>query len=93
MIEIIFRLEQLDYLIKTSKTGSRKVLAQKLKVSERTISRWLEFMRDRGAEIEYDRKINSFLYKKSGNFVVKAEFIENISLWILIYFYLSDNMF
>ncbi|WP_051692011.1 HTH domain-containing protein [Pedobacter borealis] len=76
MIETIFRLEKLDYLIRTSKTGSRKVLAEKFNVSERTISRWLEFMRDRGAEIQFERSRNSYSYKKSGVFTVKAEFIQ-----------------
>lgn len=73
MVEIHF-LESLDYLISISKTGTRKQLAEKFGVSERTISRWIDFMKDNGANIEFCRRKKSFFYVQPGKFIVVIGF-------------------
>jgi len=74
MIDDIFIFERLDYLISTGKTGTRKELADKFNVSERTISRRIEFMRTHGAEIAFSRIRRSFVYTKPGRFFISVQF-------------------
>jgi predicted DNA-binding transcriptional regulator YafY len=74
MIETIFIFERLDYLISTNNTGTRKKLAEKFNVSERTISRWIEIMKSYGAEIEFNRAKRSFIYSKAGRFEISMKF-------------------
>ena len=66
--------ESLDYLISIAKTGTREQLARKYSVSERTVSRWIEFMNSHGAEIEYCKIRRTFFYKVPGKFVVNIKF-------------------
>lgn len=66
--------ESLDYLISANSTGTRKQLAEKFGVSERTISRYLEIMNENGAVIRYNRAKRSFYYQIPGKFVVLLEF-------------------
>jgi predicted DNA-binding transcriptional regulator YafY len=66
--------ESLDYLISSTKTGTRKQLAIKFGVSERTISRYIELMNENGAAVRYNRHKQSFFYEKPGRFVVSLEF-------------------
>lgn len=72
-------LESLDYLIYTKKTGTRKQLANKFSVSERTISRWIEFMKENGADIDYCRQRKSFYYLTPGKFIVVVKFKPDIN--------------
>jgi transposase len=74
MIDTIFIYERLDYLISTGKTGTRKELAKKFNVSERTVSRWVEFMKTHGAEITYSRHKRSFVYSNPGKFSIVIQF-------------------
>jgi len=74
MIDNIFIFERLDYLISIGKTGTRKELAEKFEVSERTISRWVEFMKTYGAEITFSRNRRSFVYTKPGKFTISVQF-------------------
>lgn len=78
MINSIFIFERLDYLITTKKTGTRSEMASKFGVSERTISRWLNIMRDCGAEIEFCKIRKSFAYKKPGKFLILMKFSEAV---------------
>ncbi|SFH34103.1 HTH domain-containing protein [Pedobacter insulae] len=66
--------ESLDYLISSNRTGTRKQLALKFGVSERTISRYIEMMNENGAAVKYNRHKRSFCYEKPGRFVVLLEF-------------------
>jgi len=75
MIESIFIYERLNYLISIRKTGTRKDLAKKFNVSERTVSRWIDFMKSHGAEISFCRIRKSFYYNTPGNFIIKLEFV------------------
>lgn len=77
MMHEILALESLDYLISISKTGTRKQLATKFSVSERTISRWIEFMKDNGASIAFCRTKKSFFYKSPGNFIIMKFYPSN----------------
>lgn len=78
MIDNIFIFERLDYLISIQKTGTRKELAKKFEVSERTISRWVEFMKNHGAAIRFSRNKRSFIYTKPGKFIINIEFREQM---------------
>ncbi|WP_316767591.1 HTH domain-containing protein [Pedobacter frigiditerrae] len=70
--------ERLDYLISSNSTGTRKQLAEKFGVSERTISRYLEMMNENGASIQYNRSKRSFCYQVPGRFIVSLEFRSNV---------------
>lgn len=74
MIDLLFTLEKLDYLIYTTRTGTRGELSAKLNISERTISRYIDYLRSFGAEIEFCRSRKSYYYKYKGKFVFKIEF-------------------
>jgi predicted DNA-binding transcriptional regulator YafY len=76
MIENILILESIDYLISSGKTGTRKDLARKFEVSERTISRWIDLMRLHGAQISFCRTKRSFRYDMPGRFLIKIEFVK-----------------
>jgi len=78
MINSIFIFERLDYLITAKKTGTRAEMATKFGVSERTITRWLNIMRDCGADIEFCKIRKSFIYKKPGKFLILMKFSEAI---------------
>lgn len=70
----ILAIKRLDYLICSKTTGTREDLATKFNVSIRTISRWLEFMKDSGAVIKYSRIRRSFYYSSPGKFIVNIGF-------------------
>jgi len=78
MIDDIFIFERLDYLISIGKTGTRRELGKKFGVSERTISRWIEFMKTYGAEIKFSRDKKSFVYCKPGKFSISIQFKDQI---------------
>jgi len=75
----IFIFERLDYLISVGKTGTRKELAGKFNVSERTISRWIDFMKTNGAGITFSRTKKSFVYTKPGKFSISVQFNDRIT--------------
>lgn len=55
-------LDRLDDLINRKGTGSPCALAQRLKVSERTVYNLMEALKMLGAEIEYCRERESYCY-------------------------------
>ena len=61
-------LEKLFYLaelIKQEKTGTAANLAEKLKVSERTIFRYLDELRMNGAYIDYSKRQKTYILKNN----------------------------
>lgn len=70
---LIQRLKTIDLLIQKKNTGNAAVLAQKLKVSERTIKEFISVMKELGAPIYYNRKACSYCYAKNGRFVIHFE--------------------
>ena len=68
-------LEYLDHLIRTKGTGTPAQLARKLEISQRCLYDNINFMKERGAPIMYDRKRNSYYYEEDGQFYFK--FLKN----------------
>ena len=58
------QLERIETLAKKNATGTPKELADRINVSERTIFRIIQNMKDFGIPIEYCRKTNSYSIKK-----------------------------
>lgn len=58
----IERLQLLNKLIREQKTGSPEELANRLGVSRRQLYVYLEYLKDCGIEIQFYRKLNSFVY-------------------------------
>ena len=54
------QLERIENLAKKNATGTPKELANRINVSERTIFRLIQNMKDFGIEIEYCRKKNTY---------------------------------
>ena len=57
------KLEEFDYFVSIKNTGTTPEFAKKLGVCERSIGYLLEFLRDRGAQIGFDRFRRSYYYK------------------------------
>ena len=60
------RIQQMLYIhesIKKRKSGTYQDLADKLKMSKSNVFRIIETLRGFGAEIEFDRTLNSYYYK------------------------------
>ena len=61
-IKELEKLHKLHLLIKNECTGSPKLIAKQMQISNRTVHRLLEKLRDYGAEICFDRKRNTYHY-------------------------------
>jgi len=69
----VTRLQTIDLLIQKKNTGNAAALAQKLKVSERTVKEFISVMKELGAPIYYNRKAGSYCYAQNGRFVLHFE--------------------
>jgi predicted DNA-binding transcriptional regulator YafY len=58
-IKQIERLQLLNKLVREQRTGSLKELAKRIGVSRRQLYAYLEYLKDYGLEIIFDRKLNS----------------------------------
>ena len=65
---LINRFKKIDILIQQNKTGTSIELSKKLDVSERTVKEYITIMKEYGAPIYYDRRLNSYIYKVLGSF-------------------------
>lgn len=54
------KLTRIQELAKRNATGCPKELAEKMNVSERTLFRLVQNIKDQGIQIEYCRKINTY---------------------------------
>lgn len=61
-LKYINRLRKIDQLIQFEITGSPKELAEKIGVSERQIYRYIDNMLELGAEIKFNKILNSYVY-------------------------------
>jgi predicted DNA-binding transcriptional regulator YafY len=62
--KFISRTRRLDHLIRRKSTGSPAQLANRLGVSEATIYRYIQELKDMGAPIKYCRERQSYKYEK-----------------------------
>jgi predicted DNA-binding transcriptional regulator YafY len=70
-IDTIHRLDRLDQLIRFQKTGTPEDLANKMKISERTLYRDIEYLKILGCPVYYDEDIESYCYEGTGKLVIK----------------------
>jgi len=68
IIDKLNKISQIDQLIRQKRTGTVSELAQKLNLSERQARRYIEEMRDMGAEIEYCKQALSYKYNNPVQF-------------------------
>lgn len=64
LLKYIERLEQMDQLIRMKATGTAKEFADKLGISRSLMMQELNVLKELGAEIEYDKKRQTYFYKK-----------------------------
>lgn len=63
-LQQLFRYEKLHNLIEGEHTGTPEELAEKLKISRRTLYEMLNYLKDIGAAIRYSRVLTTFFYTK-----------------------------
>ncbi|MBK6620046.1 MAG: helix-turn-helix domain-containing protein [Saprospirales bacterium] len=59
------RTKRLDALIRTRATGSPEALARRLGVSQATVYRWLQELKEFGLPVKYCRRRKTYLYEKN----------------------------
>jgi len=64
-VEII---ERIDQLIRMRNTGTPEELAHKLGISVSWLHEYIDMMKARGADIEYDRHLQTYHYINEGEF-------------------------
>ena len=70
-LEQLDRIEKLDHLIRTKATGSPKDLSRRMNITELLLYDMLRIMKERGAPIYFDKKVNSYRYRYEGSFAAK----------------------
>jgi DNA-binding IclR family transcriptional regulator len=61
----IFFFQRIDNLIRSHATGTPKVLAKKLGISECSTYRLLESLKSQGFPITYDKEKKTYYYEKN----------------------------
>ena len=64
LLETLERIERVDQLIRLKATGDPRNLAEKIKISERSIHRLIEMMKGMGAPIYYCIYRRSYCYEE-----------------------------
>lgn len=81
VIDYIGRINRLYRLIRMEHTGSLKELAGIMRISERTVSNYLEELRLMGADIRFSRLRNTYYF--DNRFILYATFEARIETEIL----------
>lgn len=76
--EYIHKLQHVDNLIRIRGTGAPKEFARKIGVSERTLYRYIQELRDYGAVITYDEHRQSYVYEEEGSLLI--QFVKKVGL-------------
>lgn len=78
----IDRINLINKLISKAKTGSQEEFAKRLNISVSRLARIIEYMKDQGAPIKFDRISNTYYYedKYSINIEVKIEKMQEFEL-------------
>ena len=82
VVSYIERINRMYRLIRTESTGSRAELAGRMRVSERTVSNYLEELRLMGADIRFSKTRNTYYYFFN-RFVLYATFEARIDADVL----------
>jgi len=81
VVSYIERINRMYRLIRTESTGSRAELAGRMRVSERTVSNYLEELRLMGADIRFSKTRNTYYF--FNRFVLYATFEARIDADVL----------
>lgn len=81
LFQYIDRINLLDKLIRQRRTGTQSELAVRLGLSVSRLARIIEYLKDIGAPIAFDRSLNTYCYEKDYSIQIKVEIQqENIHL-------------
>ncbi len=64
----------MDYLIRRRATGSTDAFANRLGICRRSLFNYLKHLRALGAEIEFSKESNSYIYTKPGKLWLECRF-------------------
>lgn len=73
-IREIERVQMLNKLIASRRTGTPDELAKRLGVSRSQLYLIIEYLRDMGLAISYSRRINSFYYEENSRLSIEFKF-------------------
>lgn len=73
------RLERIDYLISSRRTGKPTEFAKRLGISERTLYDFLNVMRSLGAPIQYNKDVQTYYYSENGRFYIRFTKTKNFT--------------
>lgn len=68
LLESLDRIDRIDQLVRLKATGTPKRLAQKLEISERSVHRLIDMMKNMGAPIYYSISRQCYCYEKDVEF-------------------------
>ena len=68
-------IQEIDKYIRSRSGGSHKVFADKLRISQSTLSRHIRFMNENGASIVYDFMEQTHYYAETGYFLIDIRFV------------------
>jgi len=70
------RIERIDQLIRLKATGSPKEFAKKLGISKSSLYEYLNYLKDKGGPIEFDKEVNTYYYTHRIKFTLKYSDID-----------------
>lgn len=70
-------LDRIDQLIRLKATGTPKELASKLKITERTIFRIINQLKELGCPIYFNKESGSYCYEQEGKLIFEFKASEN----------------
>lgn len=78
MKAIIRRIERINYLICSRRTGTPSQFAEKLELSESTLYNYLRALRELGAPIAYDKHRQTYYFEAYGKIKICFEEVEPV---------------
>jgi len=71
ILDVVDRLSRIDDLIRNKKTGSSAELAKTIRLSRSHIFNYLDYLKDLGVEINYNKSTRSYEY--TGEFIPEIQ--------------------
>ena len=63
VLDVLNKLKLVDKFIKVRNTGTPEEFAELLRISKRQLYYYINFLKEHGADIVFDRKANTYLYR------------------------------
>lgn len=73
LFQYIDRINLLDKLIRQRRTGTQSELAVRLGLSVSRLARIIEYLKDIGAPIVFDRSLNTYYYEREYSIQINVE--------------------